>query len=127
MMGSSLNEKLNPIPKERRQRILTEADRLHVEYMTLQDIRKAKMLTQVQLAESLNIRQATVAQTEKRSDMLLSTLRNYIEAMGGQLLLTVEFPDHPRVVIKGLSDIEQDSAQDDCLTQILEHAARSQE
>ncbi|MCY4148538.1 MAG: XRE family transcriptional regulator [Gammaproteobacteria bacterium] len=106
-MGSSLNEKLNPVPKERRQRIFTEADRLHAEYMTLQDIRKAKMLTQVQLVESLNIRQATVAQTEKRSNMLLSTLRNYIEAMGGQLLLTVEFPDRPHVVLKGLSDIEQ--------------------
>lgn len=109
-MGRSLNEKLNQIPHERRQRILAEAERLHAEYLTLQDLRKAKMLTQAQLAESLKIRQATIAQTEKRSDLLLSTLRSYVEAMGGKLLLTVEFPDRPPVVLKGLGDTERPPA-----------------
>lgn len=105
-MGRSLNDKLNQLPDERRERILAEAKRLHTEYLTLQDLRKARMLTQEQLAESLNIRQATISQTEKQSDLLLSTLRRHIEAMGGSLFLTVKFPDRPPVVLKGLGDTE---------------------
>ncbi len=78
------------------------------------------MLTQAQLAESLNIRRVTVAQTEKRSDLLLSTLRNYIEAMGGRLLVTVEFPDPPSVMFKGFSDTELFSIEDDGVIQAFE-------
>ena len=75
-MGKSLTDKLNALPKARRERIEAEANRLHAEYLTLQELRKAQQLTQVQLAETLNIRQATVAQMEKRSDLMLSTLRS---------------------------------------------------
>lgn len=106
-MGSSLNEKLNRLPEERREHILAEADRLQAEYVTLQMLRKAKKLTQTQLADILNIRQATIARMEKRNDLMLSTLRSYVEAMGGKLSLTVEFPDHPPVVLQGLGDTEQ--------------------
>ena len=83
----SLDDKLNEFSKVRRERILAEADRLHAEYLTLQKLRKAKKFTQTQLAETLNVRQATVAQMEKRSDLLLSTLRSYVNAMGGKLSL----------------------------------------
>ena len=88
---------------------MAEADRLHAEYLTLQEIRKAKELTQTQLAEMLGIRQATVAQMEKRSDLMLSTLRSYIEAMGGKLNLMVEFPDRPPVSLDGLSNPDKPS------------------
>ena len=87
-------------------RILAEADRLQAEYLTLQELRKAKKLTQAQLAEVLNIRQATVAQMEKRSDLMLSTLRGYIEAMGGKLSLMVEFPGRVPVSLEGFGDTE---------------------
>ena len=106
-MGKSLNDKLNELPAERRERILSEADRLHSEYLTLQELRKAKQLTQAQLAEMLNIRQATIAQMEKRSDLMLSTLRSYVEAMGGKLSLMVEFPDCSPVSLEGLGDTEE--------------------
>ena len=106
-MGKSLNEKLNELPVTRRERILAEADRLHAEHLTLQELRKAKQLTQVQLAEVLNIRQATIAQMEKRSDLMLSTLRGYIEAMGGKLNLMVEFPDRVPVSLEGFGDTEE--------------------
>jgi transcriptional regulator with XRE-family HTH domain len=106
-MGKSLNEKMNELPAARRERILAEADRLHAEYLTLQELRKAKKLTQVQLAEVLNIRQATIAQMEKRSDLMLSTLRSYVEAMGGKLSLMVEFPDRAPVSLEGLGDTEE--------------------
>ena len=106
-MGRSLNEKLNDLPEDRRERILAEADRLHDEYLTLQKLRKARRLTQTQLAEVLNIRQPTIAQMEKRSDLMLSTLRSYVEAMGGKLSLMVEFPDRAPVALEGLGDTEE--------------------
>ena len=105
-MGRSLNEKLEELPADRRERILVEADRLHDEYLTLQELRKAREMTQVQLAQVLNLRQATIAQTEKRSDLMLSTLRSYVEAMGGTLSLEVAFPDRPPVFLEGLGDTE---------------------
>jgi len=62
-----------------------ETARLHDEYKTLQELRRARELTQVEIARALNIRQASVAQMEKRSDLMISTLRGYIEGMGGTL------------------------------------------
>ena len=106
-MGKSLNEKLDALPEARRDRIIAEADRLHAEYLTLQELRKAKELTQTQLAVALNIRQATIAQMEKRSDLMLSTLRSYVEAMGGTLSLIVEFPDRVPVSLAGFGDTEE--------------------
>ena len=106
-MGKSLTDKLKELPEARRERLLAEADRLHDEYLTLQGLRKAKKLTQAQLAEVLNIRQATIAQMEKRSDLMLSTLRSYVEAMGGRLSLMVEFPDRAPVPLEGFGDTEE--------------------
>ena len=110
-MVKTLNKKLSELPEARRERILAEADRLHAEYLTLQELRKAMKLTQVQLAEMLKIRQATIAQTEKRSDLMLSTLRSYVEAMGGKLSLTVEFPDRAPVSLVGFGDFSDTEEQ----------------
>ena len=103
-MVKTLQEKLGELPAARRERILVEADRLHTEYETLQELRKAMDLTQEQLAEMLEIRQATIAQTEKRRDLKLSTLRGYVEAMGGKLRLTVEFADREPVSLVGFGE-----------------------
>ena len=59
------------------------------------------------MAAILNIRQATIARVEKWNDLILSTLRSYVEAKGGKLSLTIEFPDQPPVVLKGHGDTEQ--------------------
>lgn len=61
--------------------------------MPLQELRQARHLSQVQLAESLGTKQAEVSKIEKRTDMYLSTMRRYIEAMGGQLAIVAHFPD----------------------------------
>ena len=106
-MGSTLKDKMARLTPERRARIEAEADRLQAEYQTLKDLRKARDLTQAQLAESLGIRQATIAQLEKRSDLMISTLRSYVEAMGGRLRLTVEFPDKAPVSLEGFGDAEE--------------------
>lgn len=106
-MGKTLREKMAQLAPDRRARVEAEADRMHAEYLTLQELRKAKALTQVQLAEMLGIRQATVAQLEKRTDLMLSTLRSYVEAMGGHLRLVVDFPDRSPVSLEGLGDTEE--------------------
>lgn len=64
-----------------------------VKGMMLNQLREARQLTQVNLAEALQINQGAVSMMEKRTDMYVSTLRNYIEAMGGELKITAEFPD----------------------------------
>ncbi|WP_053239931.1 helix-turn-helix domain-containing protein [Pleomorphomonas koreensis] len=106
-MARSLKDKLATLDPARRARIEAEADRLHTEYLTLQELRRAKELTQVQLAETLGIQQATVAKYERQSDLLLSTLRSYVGAMGGSLKLTVEFPGKAPVALEGLGETEE--------------------
>lgn len=106
-MGRTLKDKLATLDPARRANIEAEADRLHTEYLTLQQLRKAKDLTQVQLAETLGIQQATVAKYERQSDLLLSTLSSYVQAMGGSLKLMVEFPGKAPVALDGLGDTEE--------------------
>ena len=61
--------------------------------MTLYQLREARSLTQVNLAKVLNINQGAVSKMEKRTDMYVSTLRNFIQAMGGQLQVKAIFPE----------------------------------
>jgi transcriptional regulator with XRE-family HTH domain len=59
----------------------------------LNELRKARRLTQEQLAERLGIRQSNVSKLERRANLLVSTLRDVVEAMGGELRVTAQFPD----------------------------------
>jgi len=70
----------------------------------LKDLRLAVEKTQADLAQTLGVGQDTVSRLEQRSDMLLSTLRRYVEAMGGKLELVAQFPNRPPVVIDHLTD-----------------------
>ncbi len=74
------------------QEIEGRAAELIAEEMSLRD-RQALKLTQERLAEALGIGQDGVSRLEKRSDLLISTLRSYVEAMGGSLSIVAEFPD----------------------------------
>jgi transcriptional regulator with XRE-family HTH domain len=106
-MARSLQDKLATLDPARREAIEAEADRLHTEYLTLQELRKAKQWTQRQLADSLDVQQATVAKYERQTDLLLSTLTSYVQAMGGNLKLMVEFPGKAPVALEGLGDTEE--------------------
>jgi transcriptional regulator with XRE-family HTH domain len=107
-MGTSLNQKLSQLPKNRRNKIETRVEALIVEEMSLRDLRLARKLTQEKMAELLQIRQEGVSRLEKRSDLHLSTLREAVQAMGGELRLVVEFPDRPPVILSGFQDGEGD-------------------
>jgi DNA-binding transcriptional regulator YiaG len=61
--------------------------------MPLHELRQAKELSQDNLAKTLHINQAAVSKMERRTDMYISTLRNYIRAMGGELEIVATFPD----------------------------------
>ncbi|MEL6364983.1 MAG: transcriptional regulator [Pseudomonadota bacterium] len=94
-----LSARLSP---EAQARSEAEGQRLIEEFRTLQDLRKARHQTQVELARKLGQGQVSISRLEKRTDLLLSTLRNYVGAMGGKLSLVVEFPDRDPVVLEGL-------------------------
>ncbi|MGB7414831.1 MAG: XRE family transcriptional regulator [Thermosynechococcaceae cyanobacterium] len=103
--GPVLQEIWDDLSDERRERIQTRTDELEAESLTLQELRKTAGLTQASLSEDLQMPQSNVSRLEKSSDMLLSTLRSYIEAVGGTLNLTVELPDKPPILLSGLGDL----------------------
>ncbi|MBD2773587.1 helix-turn-helix domain-containing protein [Iningainema tapete] len=106
-MGTTLREKLKQLPPERRKKIEEESAFLIAEEMTRQQLRQALKLTQEQIAELLQIDQGNVSRLEQRTDLMLSTLRKYIAAMGGELRLVVEFPNQPPITLVGISEIEE--------------------
>src|SRR3954451_16412237 len=64
-----------------------------VSVMPLDALRDAKQLTQVQMAQLLKISQGAVSKVERRTDMFVSTLRNYVRAIGGDLEIRAVFPE----------------------------------
>ena len=104
-MAKSLNDKLQTLPQDRQDLIQNRADELIAEEMTLRDLRFALDKTQQELCVALHMKQDGISRLERRSDMLLSTLKKYIAAMGGALKLTAEFPNRPPIVIQGFKDI----------------------
>ena len=102
-MTATLKEMIDRLPDKRRKKVEARANELIAEEMTLRDLRKARDLTQVRMAALLDIGQDSVSRLEKRSDLLLSTLRGYVAALGGSLQLVARFPDRPPVVLAGIA------------------------
>ncbi|TNE34276.1 MAG: XRE family transcriptional regulator [Alphaproteobacteria bacterium] len=86
---SDLRDSLSPEAQARAEKRTLELD----DEMNLAELRKAMRLSQEELAEILHIGQGSVAKLEKRADMLVGTLRRFIQAMGGDLELIAQFPD----------------------------------
>jgi len=105
-MATALQDKMKSVGSKRRKKIEARVAELVAEEMALRELRKAHRRTQASMAKQLGISQDGVSRLEKRSDLLLSTLRNYVEAMGGHLCLVAEFPDQPPVMLTGFSDID---------------------
>ena len=103
----NINQIIADLPAKRRAKVRARAKQLIGEEMALRHVRKARQLTQEQMAKTLNIGQDSVSRLEGRSDLLISTLQSYIEAMGGSLKLVVEFPDG-RAVLSNLGTTEDE-------------------
>ncbi len=99
-MARSLESVIGTLPAKRRAKIEKRA----LELATLKDLRLAAEQTQDELAAALGVGQDTISRLERRSDMLLSTLRQYVEGMGGTLQLVAKFPNRPAVVIDQIAE-----------------------
>ena len=97
-----IREKMSP---ERQERIQARTQEL-LDEMPLQELRQARALSQEELAEVLGLNQATISKLERRTDMYLSSLRRFVEAMGGELEISANFPDG-KVRIQLFEDIEK--------------------
>ncbi len=95
-----LRKQLSPV---RRKKVEARAAQLIGEEMTLRELRQARRLTQVRMAKALGMGQDGVSKLERRADLMISTLRKTVEAMGGTLSLVAEFPDREPVVLSGLT------------------------
>lgn len=103
-MPVNVNEKIKKLSAAQRRKIERRVAELIAEEMSLRELRKARKLTQVRMAKTLGITQDSVSRLEKRSDLLLSTLRKTVKAMGGSLLLVAKFPDRSPVELSGLAE-----------------------
>ena len=103
-MPITLKDKMKQLSPAQRKKVEARAADLIAEEMTLRELRHARKLTQVKMAKTLGVTQDSVSRLEKRSDLLLSTLRKTVEAMGGNLSLVAEFPDRAPVFLSGIAE-----------------------
>src|SRR5271155_3082027 len=97
-----LQAKMDPVSvADNRVRIREELQR-----MALEELRCAKQATQTDMADLLAVPQSSISRIEQRADMYLSTLRSYIQAMGGILQIQAVFPEGRAVVISRFGDYE---------------------
>ena len=90
-MAKKFAHLLEGMSEERRALIRAEANAM-IQETALAGLRRARSMTQAELAERLGVRQPSIADMEKRTDMYISTLRRLVEAMGGSLDVIARFP-----------------------------------
>ena len=103
-MAVNIRDKIAKLSAAQRKKIEDRAAEIIAEEMTLRDLRKARKLTQARVAKTLGITQDSVSRLEKRSDILLSTLRKTVKAMGGDIRIVAEFPDRAPVELSELAE-----------------------
>ena len=103
---SELRAKMSP---EARAEVRARADRM-IREMALQELRSARQTTQENLAKVLHVNQAAISKLERRTDMYISTLRSYIEAMGGELEIIARFNDQT-VRLRQFEDLDSETTR----------------
>ena len=91
-MKRNVNELFAKMKPEARERVDVRSQELLRE-MALADLRRAQARTQEELAKTLGVNQAWISRVERQTDMYLSTLRSYVEALGGELEVSARFGD----------------------------------
>ena len=104
----SFSELTKDFTPERRQRIAEIKSELLAE-MPLHELRRARALTQGDMAKMLKVNQPAVSKLEQRADIYVSSLRSYIEAVGGKLKIVAEFPEG-EVAITNFSEVGETDA-----------------
>lgn len=103
-MGRNLDDVIISLPQEERGHVDTGHSVLMQEVEGLRALRQFAGKAQAEVAAALNIKQPSVSKIEKQADMHISTLRSYVEAVGGTLELTVRLPRRPTIRIHALGD-----------------------
>src|SRR5215475_6587587 len=103
-MGRTLDQVLAELPPERRERVEARYRELRQEVDGLRELREIAGKAQRDVAAALQIKQPSVSKIEKQADMYLSTLRSYVEAIGGKLEVVVRLPERPVARLYRLGD-----------------------
>jgi hypothetical protein len=110
-MGRNLNQVLADLPADRRARIDERYREMKAEIESLRELRRVAGKAQADVANALKIKQPSVSKIEQQTDMYLSTLRSYVQAIGGELELVVRLPKRPALRLLHLSDVFKPVAQ----------------
>jgi hypothetical protein len=124
-MPRSLNDMLADLLPERRAGVEARCQELKQEAERLRELPQIAGKAQLENAEALNIKQPSVSKIEKQADMYLSTLRSYVEAVGGKLELVVKLPRHPALHLLHLGDALTDETQPASKPRVRRRAAAS--
>lgn len=103
-MPRNVNDIIKQLRPTQRRKVEARAAQLIAEEMTLRELRRARKLSQERVAKELGIGQEGVSKIEKRADLMISTLRKTVEALGGSLALVAQFPDSEPVILSGISE-----------------------
>src|SRR6266849_5138642 len=110
-MGRTLSKMIDALPKQRRERIDARYRELRDDVESLRELRKVAGKAQADIAATLKIKQPSVSKIEKQTDMYLSTLRSYVEAVGGKLDLVVRMPSRRAMHLTQLDEVLGGSAK----------------
>ena len=100
-----MNKVIADLPVERQARIDARYRQMKHEIEGLRELRQVAGKAQADIATALNIKQPSVSKIEKQADMYLSTLRSYVQAIGGELDLVVRLPKRPALRLQHLGDV----------------------
>jgi hypothetical protein len=103
-MPTNVSDIVKKLPAGRRKKIENRAAQLIAEEMTRRQLRVALKRTQADVARKLGITQDSVSRLEQRADVLLSSLRAYVKALGGDLELIARFPNQKPVALSGIAE-----------------------
>jgi DNA-binding transcriptional regulator YiaG len=103
-MPQNVNDIIKHLSPALSKKVEARAAHLISEEMTLRELRRARKLSQLRVAKELGIGQEGVSKIEKRADLMISTLRKTVEAMGGSLALVAQFPDREPVILFGIAE-----------------------
>jgi transcriptional regulator with XRE-family HTH domain len=105
-MGRKLRDHLAAMPQERRERVAARRDEMLAHVDALRSLRDRLGKPQTFIAEQLGMSQPAVSKMEHQTDMTLSALRAYVEALGGRVDIVVELPGQDPVRLESLADLD---------------------
>jgi transcriptional regulator with XRE-family HTH domain len=114
MPRKKFQELIDRMPPARRaeyaRNVIKLREQMRIDEMRLHELRRALKLSQQTLARRLKTGQAQISRLEQRTDLFVSTLRRYVEALGGQLEIVASFPEGATVRIENFSDLKPEKS-----------------